>query len=84
MIAGLDVSKASGLDGISGRMLKSTAPSIYSSITSKAIQPLNFKWPFPKGLERSENCPHTKVFNKQKQSIGLSPNITIIYCQQTT
>ncbi len=40
LLKGLDVSKATGPDGISARMLKATSKSSYSSFTDKPFQPI--------------------------------------------
>ena len=72
MIAGLDVSKASGLDGISGRMLKSTAPSIAPSL-AKLFNLSISNGRFPKVWKEARIVPIPKSSTNKNSPSGYRP-----------
>ena len=81
MLAALDVTKSSGPDGISPRMLKSTAPCIAPSLTRLFNRSVHFSWNHSVILEKICSSSNTKMptaFQSMQLSSCLSPS----HCQQ--
>ena len=83
LLAGLDISKSTGRNGISPKMLKSTSLSMHCSIIMQVVQPLNIYWHFSYFMETGENYPNSQR-HKQVPSLLLQTNIcSPPSCKQT-
>jgi len=60
LLAGLDISKSIGSDGISPKMLKSTPLCVHCYIIMQVVQPLNIYWHVSHFMETWKNYPNSQ------------------------